>query len=137
MDRQPPAIPDDIEALRRRVETWRKIRTKRSPMPEELWSDAARLAAHHGYRRVARTLRINYDSLKERLERGSKKEGKKTSSPEEFVEMRASEVFGASQSPGSVVEMTDGKGCTLTIRLAEGEKLDVHRLVAAFRSRRA
>ena len=82
-------------------------------------------------------MRINYDSLKERLERGSKKEGKKTSSPEEFVEMPASEVFGASQSPGSVIEMTDGKGCTLTIRLAEGEKLDVHRLVAAFRSRRA
>lgn len=136
MDKQ-QAIPEDIEALRRRVETWRKTRTKRSPMPEDLWSDAAKLAAHHGHHRVARALRINYDSLKDRLERDSKREGKKASGPKEFVEMRASEVFGAGTSPGSVVEMTDGKGCTLTIRLAEGEKLDVHRLVAAFRSRRA
>lgn len=142
MDDQQTEIPEDIAALRRRVEVWRRTRTKRSPMPDELWQEAARLAKTHGYRRVARALRANYDSLKAKVEKaprtsGAQEPGGGTASPATFVEVSTSEIFAARQSPTTVVEMTDETGVRITIRLAEGEKLDVPGLVDAFRGRHA
>ena len=142
MDDQQTEIPEDIAALRRRVEVWRRIRTKRSPMPDELWQEAARLARTHGYRRVARALRANYDSLKAKVEKaprtsGAQEPGGESASPAKFVEVSTSEIFAARPSPVTVVEMMDEAGIRITIRLAEGEKLDVPGLVNAFRGRHA
>jgi hypothetical protein len=63
----PAVIPADIQELSCQIEQWRRIRRHRMPMPEPLWTVAANLARQHGVARVARFLRLDYYSLKERL----------------------------------------------------------------------
>ena len=57
-----------IEEMRQRVREWRARRLKLEPMPGELWDSAVALAGEHGVYRVARTLRVDYGALKQRLE---------------------------------------------------------------------
>lgn len=67
--RETKALPAGVEELRGRVERWRRTRKKRSPMPEELWEDAARLARVHGVSPIARWLGLSYYTLQGRMER--------------------------------------------------------------------
>jgi len=48
-----PALPANVKAVANRIEKWRRTRRKRSPMPEQLWLDAAVLARSHGVYRVS------------------------------------------------------------------------------------
>src|SRR2546427_3558304 len=56
-----------FEQVRHRFDFWRKTRKRCSPIPETLWSSAVELAREHGLHRTARTLRLNYYSLKKRF----------------------------------------------------------------------
>ena len=58
-----------VEAVRRRIEHWRRVRQRRSPMPAALWAAAVALAAEHGVYPIARALRLNYETLKARVGR--------------------------------------------------------------------
>jgi hypothetical protein len=60
-------IPSEIKELARRIEQWRNRRDRSRRMPDSLWAIAAQLARHHGVHRVARCLRLDYYSLKERV----------------------------------------------------------------------
>src|SRR5271157_3388647 len=53
-----------FERVQHRFDLWRKTRKRCSPIPETLWSSAVELAREHGLHRTARTLRLNYYSLK-------------------------------------------------------------------------
>ncbi|MEW6746907.1 MAG: hypothetical protein AB1486_29570 [Planctomycetota bacterium] len=61
-------VSASVSRLAERVEHWRRSRTKLWPMPEDLWEAAARLAERHGVYAVARALRLNSASLKQRVE---------------------------------------------------------------------
>lgn len=57
-----------LEPTRRRIARWRETRTHRgAPMPAALWAAAIALARQHGLYPTARTLRVDYGSLKKRL----------------------------------------------------------------------
>ena len=57
-----------LQQTRRRIARWRDTRTHRgAPMPATLWAAAVALARQHGLYTTARTLRIDYGSLKKRL----------------------------------------------------------------------
>ncbi len=64
-------LPARLEALRRRFERWRGIRKARSPIPDPLWAGAVKLVGTYGLCRTARTLRLDYYSLKKRVEAAS------------------------------------------------------------------
>ncbi len=69
--KKPPApvvIPAEIQELSRQIEQWRSSRQNRSPMPEPLWTLATNLARQSGVARVSRFLRLDYYSLKERIQ---------------------------------------------------------------------
>jgi hypothetical protein len=56
-----------LEKTRRRIARWRETRRYRgAPMPAALWAVAIALARQHGLYTTARTLRIDYGSLKKR-----------------------------------------------------------------------
>jgi hypothetical protein len=56
-----------LEQTRRRITRWRDTRTHRgAPMPAALWTAAIALARQHGLYTTARTLRVDYGSLKKR-----------------------------------------------------------------------
>ena len=64
----PIAIPAELKELSRQIEQWRSTRPHRMPMPEPLWTLAANRAARYGVAQVSRFLRLDYYSLKERIQ---------------------------------------------------------------------
>lgn len=61
-----------LEQTRRRIAHWRERRPYRgAAMPAALWSAAVALARRHGLYTTARTLRLDYGSLKKRLNAAS------------------------------------------------------------------
>src|SRR5207249_3497903 len=63
----PLVLPAEIQEVSHQIEQWRNTRRHRMPMPEPLWIVAANLARQYGVARVARFLRLDYYSPKERL----------------------------------------------------------------------
>jgi hypothetical protein len=61
-------LPARLETLRRRFERWRRTRRVRSRIPEPLWVSAVKVAGTYGIHRTAKALRLDYYSLKERVE---------------------------------------------------------------------
>jgi len=75
-----------LEDARRRVARWRETRPYRgAPMPAALWGAAVALARQHGLYTTARTLRVDYGSLKKRLDAAA---GVRVAAPT-FVELAA------------------------------------------------
>jgi len=58
-----------LEDVQRHFERWRVERRGLEAIPDRLWSEAVALCREHSVRRVARALRLNSASLKERVER--------------------------------------------------------------------
>jgi hypothetical protein len=65
--RKRDAFPAGVNEVRRRIEHWRETRTRRSPMPGDLWEAATSLARVHGIYTIAREFGLHYDSLKSRV----------------------------------------------------------------------
>jgi hypothetical protein len=62
------STPIGLEQTRRRIARWRQTRPYRgAAMPAALWATAIALARQHGLYPTARTLRVDYGSLKKRL----------------------------------------------------------------------
>jgi len=60
-------IPRDIQKTFRRFDRWRNSHTGRLPIPEPLWTAAAKLARQHGVFRISKALHLEYGKLKERV----------------------------------------------------------------------
>jgi hypothetical protein len=77
------SVSSGLEQTRQRIARWRGRRAYRgAPMPAALWRAAVALARRHGLYTTARTLHLDYGSLKKRLT-GTSRSG---SSPA-FVEL--------------------------------------------------
>jgi len=64
-----PTIKPTLEVVRNQFEAWRKRRRCRSPIPESLWQAAVGLCRERSICEVSRTLRLNYNGLKNRVTR--------------------------------------------------------------------
>ena len=116
----------EIQTVRDRLERWRGSRKKRTPIPEEIWQAAVRLAAEYGVSKTAVALRLNYRDLSNRLEATTAVE---RPAPE-FVEMAWP--AGVAPSP-SRVELEHRSGARLKIVLGERrDALDIVALCEAF-----
>lgn len=131
-----------VEPLRRQIEHWRKMRAKRSPMPEPLWRAAVELARERGVHAAAQALQLSYDSLRRRAEvagvarRVRRDGGAGHQPPATFVELQPALMATAAGPSGSVVEVVGPSGQRLTVRLRSGD-LDVAELIRACWSGRA
>jgi len=130
------AAVERVKQLRGQIDHWRSTRVKLWPMPAELWDEAAVLARELGVRPVQRALRLNYESLRRRVEEGAFPGGR-TEAAGGFVELSGAQLLGLPLAGGPVIELTDGSGARLSVRLAAGSTLDMAQLVEAFRGRRA
>ncbi len=107
-------LPARLEGVRRRFDGWRRTRRVRSPIPDTLWAAAVRMAGAYGLHRTAKALRVNYYTLKKRVER---------------------EAAAASDMPdgdpvATFVELTPpvtsaGCECTLELEDSDGAKMQV------------
>jgi hypothetical protein len=57
----------DLHRLQHQLFAWRRRQAGRARLPDGLWHAAAELARNRGASRVARTLRLDYYKLRERL----------------------------------------------------------------------
>ncbi|MBM3274183.1 MAG: hypothetical protein FJZ00_03455 [Candidatus Sericytochromatia bacterium] len=126
------AVPAEINHLRERVERWRRSRRGLGPMPGELWAEAVAVARKHGLYATARGAGIDYGALAERMRSAPTAPSAGKSAAVQFVEWSGVEVLGQAAAPaGAVVEMRDGSGRQVTVRMSEGEAVDVAGIVAA------
>ena len=65
----PPTIRHTLEVVRNQFEAWRKRRRCRTRIPEALWQAAADLCSEHSICEVSQALRLNYNDLKDRVQR--------------------------------------------------------------------
>jgi hypothetical protein len=126
---------DGMETMRRRIARWRRTQPAYARMPDELWAAAVALARVDGAYAVARDLGVNYGALKRRVDRSAAPRAER--SAPRFVELNGAEVFGAREPADSVVELSGADGAKLTVRLRNGEPLDVVALAGAFLRRGA
>ena len=64
-------VPASLSRLGQRFAAWRRTRVLGERIPETLWNSAAKMAAEHGLNRTAHVLKLDYYSLKKRLDDAS------------------------------------------------------------------
>ena len=69
-------VPAGLVRARERFVAWRRTRKPKSRIPEPLWTLAVKLVAAHGLHRTASTLKLDYYSLKKRVEAAAGSRGK-------------------------------------------------------------
>jgi hypothetical protein len=133
--RQTRDLPARLEGVRQRFERWRGTHRARSRIPDLLWTAAVKMAQRHGIHRTSRTLRLDYYSLKKRLEEESAVSS--PASPREpvttFLELASSanRVFASATTadhlPVAPARCAAGPcECTLEVEDTEGAKMRVH-----------
>jgi hypothetical protein len=65
----PPTVKPALEVVRHQFEAWRKRRRCRGQIPEALWQAAVGLCRDHSIFEVSGALRLNYNDLKDRVQR--------------------------------------------------------------------
>jgi len=124
MPRPRTTFPADLRRTALRIRAWRRTRARR-PLPPELWRVAAALARRHGVSAAAKALRLDYYALVRRAKGRSEAKGR-------FVE-----VVPAPATAPCVVEIEDGRGGTMRVRLSgEGTVAHVEALGRLFLGRR-
>ena len=106
-------LPAGLESTRRRFERWRVTHRSRSRIPEALWTSAVRAATRYGLNLAARALRLDYYSLKKRVEAAASCGGSDPQDVATFVELPPSVPAGSSE-------------CSLELEHPGGAKMRVH-----------
>lgn len=120
------AVPAAVRRVAARLEMQRRTRGKGQRIPEELWQSAALLAQEHGVSLVARSLSLDYYTLKERALEAEAE----VPAPAGFVEFSASDLAGLG-APG-IVQLESASGHKMTLHLPALNGDDAARLATAF-----
>ena len=101
-------------------------------MPAELWAEAVGLARKGGTGATARALGVDFESLARRVAEARAGDEGDAARTKGFVELSGAQLLGPAVPTGPVVEISDGDGVRLTIRLARDTPLDVVGVVQGF-----
>jgi len=101
-------LPAGLEGVKRRFERWRRRRRGHARIPDALWAAAVIAAGVHGLNRTVRALRLDYYSLKERVEQQ------------------------ASSAAGTTARAATGRGCLPVPKRFRRRGADPVRAVPAF-----
>lgn len=129
--RRTRGLPARLQGVRRRFEHWRRTRKVRTRIPEPLWDSAVKVAATYGINRTAEAIRVDYYSLKKRVEKHAAvpsdvpEEGGKAT----FVELPAPVQPGAGEC---ILELEDPGGAKMRVHLKGVEAPDLAALSRSF-----
>jgi hypothetical protein len=102
-------LPASLSRLEQRFASWRRTRASGARIPERLWKAAVKSAAAHGLNRTARILKLDYYSLKKRVDDASS-QGEASS----FVELASSSLPMVSEC---VIELEDAAGSRMRVQV--------------------
>jgi hypothetical protein len=116
-----PAYAAALAPVQTDLTAWRKRRKHREPIPQALWRRMATLAESYGVHPIAQALNVSYTALKRRLAANcSERASKAGVGSSGFVEVPLS----GWPWPGQwAIELEDGRGWKLTLRLAPGDNV--------------
>ena len=134
--RTPPALTTKLSRVCREFEHWRRTRPRRSPIPTSLWALAVEHARTIGVHATARRLRLDYYSLKQRVEAAGGAGAPVASAGPAFVEMVPTGV-GPAGVTECVIDLADARGATMRIALKGPAGLDLTALSQCFWRARA
>ena len=109
----PIVVPTELKQLSHQIERWRRTRPHLMAMPEPLWTLAANVAKKHGLARVARFLRLDYYSLKERVENLEQDSSATSVAKSAFIELQPLPVNPVSE-------------CTIELEHPRGHRMRIH-----------
>ena len=122
-------IPSEVEGLCRQIERWRQTRRHLEPMPQRLWALAASLARQHSIARISRLARLDYYSLRERLEALNGKSLAKQEKGPSFIELP---LPLCAPSPECIVELEHPRGGRMRIHVKGSPAPDLAALSRSF-----
>lgn len=117
-------VPASLSRLGQRFVAWRKTRTASERIPESLWNSAVKMAAKYGLNPTARVLKLDYYSLKKRVDEHSS-----LSPSSAFVELSSSPL---STSKECVIEWEDARGSRMRVELKGQNAPDLLALSRSF-----
>jgi hypothetical protein len=115
----------NLHRLEQQLRAWRRRQAGRARLPESLWRAAAELARSQGPSTVARTLRLDYYKLRERVAASApagvvvpacRVEALGARRRPDFVEVKVAG-FAEVHAGESVVTLDDGTGARMTLRV--------------------
>jgi hypothetical protein len=118
-------LPARLQNARRRFERWRVTRKSRTRIPEPLWAAAVKLAEAYGVYLTAKTLGLDYYSLKKRLKEKSSRPRPAKAAPVEaptFVELASPLRMSL---PECTLELEDAAGAKMRIQVKGIEARDL------------
>ena len=128
MSTESKPFSSSVEPLRGQLDAWRQSRARGERIPESLWQAAAELARAFGVGRVARALGVGYHPLKEWAQ-APREPGRSAEKAAAFIELPMAAPMHRSEW---LVELEDGRGAKMTLRLGPGSGSDVLALAQAF-----
>src|SRR5581483_12172520 len=123
------AIPTDLARVAGRFAEWRRRREFGARIPESLWRRAMALSARHGLNRTAKALRLDYYSLKQRVEAQAPAPVPDPVPRPAFVELAASPLATTGEC---LIEFAHTSGSILRIHLKGHEVPDLVALGRSF-----
>ena len=136
--RKSRCLPTPLDGVRRRFEHWRRTRKVLSRVPEPLWAAAVNVAGKCGISHTAKTLRVNYNVLKKRVEHqaavgpsgsGAIVADQRFASVPAFVELAPPARVGYCQC---TVEWEDDSGAKMRVHLQSAETPDLAAMSRSF-----
>lgn len=119
-----------LEDVQREFEIWRRGRTKRSQIPEELWAEAVKLSSDYTPHQISKALHLNYLALKNRI--SSTMQDKLLSAEKRAASFIEVDLFkGVSVSECSV-EIQKSDGAKMKISFKGGVSVDLMELGKLF-----
>ena len=120
------SLQQEFDRVEKRFQDWRDHRTKRSPIPQELWEEAYRLSQKVNPCKVSQRLRINYGGLKKVI-------AQKSSRP--VVSFSTVELCGANNLTALASTMQDvsleleGNGRSIRLQLGQIHEMALIRVM--------
>jgi hypothetical protein len=127
---------EDVEALRIQFEDFRSKHASRARLPEELWRAAAAVAEKRGLNVVARSLRLDVNSLKKWMglrvspPLAKRKAVKRAAKAPAFVEFFAPRAGGGASN--CVLEVESRQGAKLRLEWKGASSSELTQLIRAF-----
>lgn len=133
VSRKTRELPARLEGTRRRFECWRRTRRVGSRIPDSLWASAVKVAGTCGISRTASVLRVDYYSLKKRVDEEAAicSRGSEDGTMAPFLELAVPATAGTCEC---VLELEDVGGTRMRVHLQGVEAPDLAALTRSFRN---
>lgn len=125
-----PAKRSSIEEVEQQFRQWRETRAQRSPIPHYLWTAAVRLTQEYSICRIAKALRLDYNTLKRHVLADQTKNSPQLESSPSFIEFELSPPITE-----CLVEIEDRDGAKLKMQLKGPALTNPLDILSAFWSR--